>query len=81
MTKKQIKFVKGYLFQEIADALSLSVKDVDGAVKEDLHIESISEMDSDGYMEICLYCFRLGDKLGLNLNFPDNDAEFIRDLL
>lgn len=81
MTKKQIKFIKGYLFQTIADALSLSIQEVDLAIKEGLEIDSISSLDDDGYMELCVYCFILGDKLGVNLNFPDNEAEFIRDLL
>jgi hypothetical protein len=81
MTKKQIKFVKGYLFKSIGVALNLSVEEIDIAIKNKLEIESISKLDNDGYMEICVYCFKLGDELGLNLNFKGNEAEFIRDLL
>lgn len=81
LSKKQITYIKGYLFKQIADALDLSVKEVDREIKNRLGIESISQLDNDGYMEVCVYCFRLGDKLNLNLNFKDNEAEFIRDLL
>lgn len=81
LSKKQITYVKGYLFKRIADSLDLSVKEVDREIKNRLGIESISKLDNDGYMEVCVYCFQLGDELGLNLNFKDNEAEFIRDLL
>jgi hypothetical protein len=81
LTTKQITFIKGYLFVKIAESLDLPLKEVDTAIKNKLGIESISKLDSDGYMEICIYCFKLGDELGLNLNFKDNEAEFIRDLL
>lgn len=81
LSPEQITFIKGYLFKEIGIALNLSVKDVDKCIKEDLGIDKISELDNDGFMEVSIYCFKLGDKLGLNLNFPNNEADFIRDLL
>jgi hypothetical protein len=79
LSKKQITYVKGYLFKRIADSLDLSVKEVDREIKNRLGIKSISKLDNDGYMEVCVYCFKLGDELGLDLNFKDNDWNKIYD--
>lgn len=79
LSKKQITYIKGYLFKRIADALDLSVKEVDREIKNRLGIESISQLDNDGYMEVCVYCFKLGDELGLDLNFRGNEWEKIYD--
>lgn len=79
LTKTQITFIKGYLFKELGIALNLSVKEVDKEIKEFLEIEKISELDNDGFMQVSIHCFKLGDKLGLNLNFPNNEWNKIYD--
>lgn len=73
MTSKQIKFIKGYLYREIAFYFELPICTIDIEIKRRFRFEKLSEQDEETFFEVSIYCFMLGDMIGLNLNFPNNE--------
>jgi hypothetical protein len=80
MTKAQVKFVKGYLYQQIANYYEITISEFDKLMKERFGFEHLSDQDEEMFYEICLYCFRIGDEVGLDLNFPNNEWIKIYDI-
>jgi hypothetical protein len=79
--KRLIKFYKGYLLTELLKIISKDVNcektDLDLWLKGkffDCEISTI-DMTNDELNEIIYFCFDLGDKIGIYLNFPDNEFE------
>jgi hypothetical protein len=79
--KKLIKFYKGYLLNELFNAvkneINCSKQDIDSWLKGKFFDYEIStvEMTNDELYEIIYFCFSWGDQLGIYLNFPDNEFE------
>lgn len=79
--KRLIKFYKGYLLTELLKIISKDVKcektDLDLWLKGKFFDYEISTIDmtNDELNEIIYFCFDLGDKIGIYLNFPDNEFE------
>lgn len=73
MTSKQIKFIKGYLYREIAFYFELPIYTIDNEIKRRFEFEKLSEQDEETFFDVSIYCFMLGDMIGLNLNFPNNE--------
>lgn len=80
MTKKQIKFIKGELYFKIAKHYKVSIEQIDLEFKEYFGFEKLSEQDNDMFNEICIKCFEISDKFGLNLNFPNNEWNKVYDI-
>ena len=80
MTTKQVKFVKGYLYERIANYFDIPLIEFDKQIKERFGFEHLSDQDEEMYYEVCFYCFRIGDEVGLNLNFPNNEWDKIYDI-
>jgi hypothetical protein len=80
MTKKEIKFIKGYLYCNIAKHYNVSIEQIDLEFKEYFGFEKLSEQDNDMFNEICIECFKISDKFGLNLNFPNNEWNKVYDI-
>ncbi len=79
--KKLIRFYKGYvlthLLIEINKEINCNKKDLDLWLKGKFFDYEIStvEMTNDELNEIIYFCFDLGDKIGIYLNFPNNEFE------
>lgn len=77
-SKSLIKFYKGIVLKEIHKAISkdmdVSIEDIDFWIKKNNDTNlSTTEMENIDLINICRWCFILGDELGLNLNFPDSE--------
>lgn len=73
-TKKYIRFYKGYLLQQVHNELrknnAYSLKEVDALLKYHAQVlKSCSKMDYFEIMELIVWTFIFGDKIGLNLDF------------
>ena len=79
--KRLIKFYKGYLLTELLKVINQEVTcqkvDLDLWLKGKFFDYEISttDMTNDELNEIIYFCFDLGDKIGIYLNFPDNEFE------
>ena len=79
--KRLIRFYKGYLLTELLKVINQDVScqkvDLDLWLKGkffDYEIITV-DMTNDELNEIIYFCFDLGDKIGIYLNFPDNEFE------
>ena len=58
-----------------------SISEVDELLKHLSGIEkSCLEMTIDELNELIITCFTFADKIGIELNYPNNECEFIREL-
>ena len=79
--KRLIRFYKGYLLTELLKVINQEVTcqkvDLDLWLKGKFFDYEISttDMTNDELNEIIYFCFDLGDKIGIYLNFPDNEFE------
>lgn len=79
--KRLIRFYKGYLLTELLKVIQKDVTcqkiDLDLWLKGKFFDYEISttDMTNDELNEIIYFCFDLGDKIGIYLNFPDNEFE------
>lgn len=79
--KRLIRFYKGYLLTELLKVINQDVScqkvDLDLWLKGKFFDYEISTVDmtNDELNEIIYFCFDLGDKIGIYLNFPDNEFE------
>lgn len=81
MSKKLITFYKSQCIDVIAKHTNLSVRVIDKKIKTLAKIEkSCLEMTTDELNELIVTAFEYGDTLGLHINFPDNEADFIKDI-
>ena len=85
--KKLIKFYKGYILKTIHFELSktddYSIDEVDNLLKLNAGFDvdtSCLDLSVDEMQELIIFSFSFGDKIGLNLNYKDNDCDFIREL-
>ena len=74
-SKAQITFYKSKVLEPINKEIDRRIKHIAG-----LDEKSCSEMTKDEMKELIIAGFQVGDILGLKLNYPDNDADFIREL-
>lgn len=86
MSKKLIIFYKGVCLETIHKELiktdAYSKKEVDNLLKYDagLYGKSCKNMTNDDLFELIKgTCFTFADKIGIELNFPNNE-NFIREL-
>lgn len=80
---KLITFYKGYIIPTLQSYLpNVSTNDLDAVLKTYARFEGVSckDMSKEDLNELIIACFEFGDKYGIYLNFPDNEAEFIREL-
>lgn len=85
MSKKLVKYYKGVCLETIHKELvknhAYSIIEVDQLLKHLAGIEkSCNDMESDELNELIVTCFTFADKIGIDLNFPNNE-NFIRDIL
>ena len=76
--KRLIKFYKGYCIKELYKYLNdenYQFNDLDYFIKSKVNLQDKSciEMDNIELYELIYKCFEIGDKIGLKLNFPDNE--------
>lgn len=85
---KYLKIYKGIILPKIHDAIVkekniISIGKVDELLKEYSGFrknESCSNMSNDDLLELITHSQIYGDNYGLNLNWDDNECDFIRDL-
>lgn len=79
--KRLIRFYQGYLLPELLKAVNKEItiekNDLNLWIKGKFFEDEIStkDMTNDELYEIIYFCFDFGDKLGIYLNFPDNEFE------
>jgi hypothetical protein len=79
--KRLIKFYKGIVLPELLKAIRIDVScqkdELDVWLKRKFFDCDVStlQMSNDELVEIIYFCFELGDKIGIYLNFPDNEFE------
>ena len=81
---KLITFYKGYIIPTLQSHLpNVSTNDLDAVLKTYAGFEGVSckDMSNEDLNELIIGCFEFGDRYGIYLNFPDNEAEFIKDLI
>ena len=77
-TKNYIRFYKGYVLQSIHKELiktsAYSIVEIDFMLKFNAGIvKSCCEMDYYEINELIVWSFQLGDRIGLELNFREDD--------
>jgi hypothetical protein len=87
VSKKLIIFYKSKclepIHKELVKSHAYSIREVDELIKHLAKIEkSCLEMTKDELNEIIVTAFRLADEIGLKgINYPDNECEFIKNIL
>ena len=76
-TRNYIKFYKGYVLFEVHKVFSelgYKINDTDEMLKRYAQVEkSCTKMDYFEINELIIWCFILGDEIGLNLDFKNYD--------
>lgn len=79
--KRLIRFYQGYVLPELLKVINKEIniekKDLNLWIKGKFFDYEIStkDMTNDQLYEIIYFCFDFGDKIGIYLNFPDNEFE------
>jgi hypothetical protein len=86
MSKKLVKYYKGVCLETIHKELvknhAYSIAEVDELLKYKAGInKSCNDMTSDELNELIVTCFTFADKIGVELNYPNNECEFIKNIL